>query len=505
MQRRLKLLPDIAGLYCFFLFICLIGFAGKKALADADTLWHIKAGTAMLEKGEVLTQDIFSHTAFGKAWFAHEWLAEVIMAAFHQLGGLPLVVIFYFLVISFTFWLLFKIANQHAGELAAFVSVLIALVIANSHLLARPHIFSWLFGVATLYLLTKGGRWTYCLPPLLAVWSNLHGGVVLGLLLQGIFIAGAILDKRTLLESLQNWKLTIHECRVPLFVLLLSTLAVGVNPFGYQLFAFQFQATSTVFSNGIAEWRAPNLQSMRFFRLYLLSIGMILLARKTKVPWTERLLLLFFINASLTHVRHVSLAGIFLTPFIASSLDNWGQRLSSFRHRVKGSKNIRLSSISGPIATPVLFAVIVSVSISGLPAWEKISGTLFSLPEKFSSEAVHYIEQNPPQGNVFNEYSLGGYLIYALDPPLPVFIDGRADVYGEKFFEDYTRIASLKEDVDELLTKYRIDWVIFPSSPLTRYLKTGGGWEEVYSDDQATILVRKASAKKGQLVQTGIN
>ena len=183
MKSKFVILPDMAGLFCLIGFVGLVGFQGASALVDADTLWHIKSGLAMLEKGTILTQDIFSHTAHGKDWLAHEWLAEVIMAACHSIGGLPLVVIFYFLLIAFTYWLLFKIANRYAGEWASFFSVFIAILISNNHLLARPHIFSWFLGVITLYILHKGGRRLYFLPPLIALWSNLHGGVVLGLLL----------------------------------------------------------------------------------------------------------------------------------------------------------------------------------------------------------------------------------------------------------------------------------------------------------------------------------
>jgi hypothetical protein len=508
MNGKFKILPDIAGLVCFFGFVGLIGFLGKNALADADTLWHIKSGIAMLEKGAILTQDIFSHTAHGKDWIAHEWLAEVIMAIFHRIGGLPLVVIFYFLMIAFTYWLLFKIANHYAGEWSSFLSVLIAIVIASNHLLARPHIFTWFFGVITLYALQKGGRQLFLLPLLIALWSNLHGGVVLGLLLQGIFIAGNILERRTLKALLRNWKSAIYECKLPLLILLLSIFAVGINPFGYQLFAFQFQATSDVFSTGIGEWKSPNLRELWYFRFYLISIGMILLLRNTRVTWTDRLLLLLFINASLTHVRHVSLAGIFLTPFIASSLGLCEQRLRSFQRSVcvQGAKDIPLSSISGPVATLSLFVALVVASMSGLPTWDKMSGTLFSLPENFPSKAVQYIKQSRPEGNMFNEYSLGGYLIYALDSPPPVFIDGRADMYGEEIFTDYISISGLNKDVDELLTEYRIDWVIYPSStPFIRYLKTGRAWEEVYSDEQATILIRKAPVETGEVVQAVVN
>ena len=52
---------------------------------------------------------------------------------------------------------------------------------------------------------------------------------------------------------------------------------------------------------------------------------------------------------------------------------------------------------------------------------------------------------------MYNEYALGGYLLYALTPPPKVFIDGRADMYGEQIFSDYNTIKSSGSKREELL------------------------------------------------------
>ncbi|MDP2106686.1 MAG: hypothetical protein Q8J76_11885, partial [Desulfobulbaceae bacterium] len=126
------------------------------------------------------------------------------------------------------------------------------------------------------------------------------------------------------------------------------------------------------------------------------------------------------------------------------------------------------------------------------PAWQRAAEKLFPLPEKFSPGALHYLAEHPPQGRMFNDYSLGGYLIYALDPPQKVFIDGRADMYGEEIFADYGKISKVEKETDALLAQYRVDWIIYPwDHPLVRYLMAGRDWSEAYRDSLVVILLRK--------------
>ncbi len=214
-NRGFAILPDFSGFICFAIFAALVS-RGSSLLNCADTFWHIKAGTVMLERGEILTHDIFSHTAYGKPWTAHEWLAEIIMASLHRVAGLPGVVVFYCLLAALTFWLLFKIANMYAGELVSALCVGVAFLLAKGHLLARPHLFTWLLGVITLYLLIKGGRLLYILPFLTALWANLHGGVLLGLVLQGIFLVGHILECWPIKEIFAQRYSIARECKKPI-------------------------------------------------------------------------------------------------------------------------------------------------------------------------------------------------------------------------------------------------------------------------------------------------
>lgn len=491
MARPLKILPDIAGAYSFVIFICFVLFAGKKALGDGDTLWHIKFGDLILERGELITRDIFSHTAAGTPWTSHEWLAEIVMAAVHRVAGLPGVVIFYFLIAALSFWILFKIAQKcGAEEWLSIFAVSLALCLSLTHLLARPHIFTWLFGLITLYLLLRGGRSLFLLPLLMIPWTNLHGGFALGLVLQGLFLAGSVLDRLLTAAPRPGWRALWDEHKTLCIVLLLSLAATGINPFGYRLLLFPFEVTSDAFSTLIGEWMSPSLQAFWHFRLYLLFLFFLLFFSGPGISWFNRLLLLFLVNASLTHARHISIVGLFLTPLVVQGIGPCLERLPLSRKRAVSGDDLSLSPATGPLATVALFFLLISLSALHWTPWERLTGVILPYPEKFSSGVVEFLRESPPEGNLFNNDEWGDYLIYAMDPPPKLFIDGRLDMYGGQILEDYSKIVHIDEDADALLDSYEIEWVLFPPGPITRYLKAKGTWQEVYGDDQVSVLAR---------------
>ncbi|MFH7325997.1 hypothetical protein [Desulfurivibrio sp. C05AmB] len=64
-------------------------------------------------------------------------------------------------------------------------------------------------------------------------------------------------------------------------------------------------------------------------------------------------------------------------------------------------------------------------------------------------------------------------------------------MYGKEIFTDYGKITKVTQETDALLAQIDINWIIFPwDRPLVRYLNAGGGWTEIYRDDQLAILVR---------------
>ncbi|MBV8777589.1 MAG: hypothetical protein JO258_10380 [Alphaproteobacteria bacterium] len=92
-------------------------------------------------------------------------------------------------------------------------------------------------------------------------------------------------------------------------------------------------------------------------------------------------------------------------------------------------------------------------------------------------------------GPVFNSEAFGGYLVFA---GVPVFIDGRIELYGNGFLAAY--LAAERGDpgaLAALLGDYRIGWTLLQAqAPAVAALDRLPGWRRAYADAQAVVHVR---------------
>jgi hypothetical protein len=105
--------------------------------------------------------------------------------------------------------------------------------------------------------------------------------------------------------------------------------------------------------------------------------------------------------------------------------------------------------------------------------------------------AVNDLRATADQGPLLNDYGWGGYLIWALHPPQPVFIDGRADVYGDAVMRDYADMVRLAPGWRQLLDRYAIRRVLLPpNTPLVQALRLLPEWRAVREDETSIFFVR---------------
>ena len=124
--------------------------------------------------------------------------------------------------------------------------------------------------------------------------------------------------------------------------------------------------------------------------------------------------------------------------------------------------------------------------------WLLAANNAFAPPENQSpAAAVDALKAHNPK-RVLNDLPFGGYLIWR---QIPVFVDGRAELYGEAFDMAFYRAMQLK-DVNEfldILKKWDIDAVLLmPHTPAAGLLDHIGGWRRVYADGNAVLHVRTA-------------
>jgi hypothetical protein len=115
----------------------------------------------------------------------------------------------------------------------------------------------------------------------------------------------------------------------------------------------------------------------------------------------------------------------------------------------------------------------------------------------FPVQAVSWIESNQPAGNLFNDYNWGGYLVWRLRD-VPVFVDGRTDLYDDELLADYLHTLAGEDGWEETLDEFGVGTVLIPNgSGLDRALAQAVGWSWKYADELAVIYVRDGSAAGG--------
>ncbi len=150
--------------------------------------------------------------------------------------------------------------------------------------------------------------------------------------------------------------------------------------------------------------------------------------------------------------------------------------------RVKGGDSDRSIVINWILL--LIMVLLAAVWITG-----KIQTNEQAIAARFPVAAVDYLEQNNlDQAHGYNSYNWGGYLIWR---GIPVFVDGRADVYGDDFLFDYRRTFDLRDRWQLSLDEYNVDFVLIEqASPLANLLEASGDWQQAYRDEVASIYLR---------------
>ena len=308
--------PSLVDL--FFVFLLLAAFAqpgGWQALlADGDTGWHIRTGELVLATGSAPRADPFSFTRPGEPWFAWEWLSDTAFAAAYHRGGLAAVARLCGTALCLAAALLFAWLLRRGSGLWIALGITLAAASASSvHYLARPHVFSILFYTASLWILDEVRRGRpaliWVLPPLCALWANLHAGFVA--LPATLVLAAATDAVRRDFPGARRQGAAALAC----------LLASGLNPYGFRLHQHILAYLNAPWIlDHVQEFQSPNIRSegMLVFAALLLA-GVALASRAmSRGAWFEGALVLGWSFAALRSARHVPFCAIAAAPVVAS-------------------------------------------------------------------------------------------------------------------------------------------------------------------------------------------
>jgi len=480
--------PGSVRLSILILLLALSFAIGFFKLSSHDTFWHLKTGEYILSNG-IPTEDPFSFTAAGKHWVTHEWLAEVLLYAIYLLGGVAGLIALKGFISAFIAFLIFRFGTRRGVSSPVSAAVAMFAVAAMSYMMyARPHAFTFLFLAFLCMILFDSDssekprsihRWVI-IPGIFLLWANMHAGFLLGLAIFWVAVVGDIFMVRDI-----PFGKRIRTIVVPA---VFATLICLINPSGYEIFYYPIMISTTpIFKSSIAEWVSP---------IYL-----------GKEEWLAKSILVaasaFGLVAAFLHLRHRPAISIII---IAVGLSAWTA--------MRNIQNYAVVLAFGLLALPsAKFNLGIFKRLRWLPAtiaaaWMIL---LFGLIRDYQADngragfgikaglvaegPADFLRQAGFKGNIISALHDGAYLIWKGYPDWKVFIDGRLDVYGPEFLENYRRIIEGGAGALLALDQYGVDAAVLAMPPyigaIRSQLSGNPSWPLVYYDDYYLVYVKR--------------
>jgi hypothetical protein len=406
------------GLLLVLLLANACGFL-LQPLSDPDFFWHLKTGEWIREHGALPGTFLFAvpppldQPESQHFTMTSSWLAQAALAALHAAGGFAAIVAWRFLL--FLALLLLLARRLRGGALMRLGLLSLIVPVLGQYPPERPQFLSFVFA-ATLLLLLEGlreadspagaRRWAIAVPPLMLLWANCHGGFIVGIGILGLF---------TLCEALKRSGARLEPLPAERLRLLLAATAGGAlaslaNPNGWAA----FRIASGPASGFIREYRST-IEGFRWFAepwivvywllLALAVIGLGLSWRRPNLTTVCFVLLTAYF--SFTRIRFIPFFVVTALPMAAAALAD-----PRFR-RAAQAVAVALGLGAGAFFLPDTLRTLAHARRS-----VEINDFMFPVA------AADFVDQEHLQGDLFNYYDWGGYLLWRL-APRRVFIDGR--------------------------------------------------------------------------------
>ncbi|CAN5205210.1 hypothetical protein BH10PSE11_BH10PSE11_15470 [soil metagenome] len=453
-----------AGLFLLFVI------GGNRSLQDADTYWQIVVGQSIIDHRALPTVDVYSFTKTGAPWISSSWLAQVLYAASYSALGWAGPVILAGLGTAAAFALLAQILCRRFAVTHALIVAMAATVLSAYHFIARPHLLAlpvmvaWVSGLVNASDERRApSLW---LLPLMVLWTNLHGGFVLGLALIAPFALDAVWNA----AAPQRVSLALRWAAFGLCAVAVS----WITPYGWN----SLLAARRILDLGnamaqIPEWQPVDFSSIGPFEICLLAALGCVLWRGIVLSPPRILLVLGLLHMALSHIRNIEVLAL-LVPLVLAG------PLAARFGRADGVHSPR--GIAGIVAV-VLATVMVT--------WAFATHHAFTPMVKATPAAAVDVLKARKAERILHNAMFGGYLITR---GIPVFFDGRGELYGDDFLVTTLDALALKNvgSFLNLLETYKIDATLLaPDTPAAKLLDHLDGWQRVHADDVAVVHVRK--------------
>lgn len=446
----------------YILGCSLIIIGGSLWVSDPDVFWHLKVGEWIVANQTVPETDVYSWSVYGQAWTAHQWLWEVLMYLIHRYAGIIGLWLLAFLMV-FTAGMLVRGGLKARGisEETASAAGGIAVLLLIGWLKPWPQAGVYALFAAYLFLSLRD-KWSWreslFAGGLAIFWGNIHStAVMFPLLLLGETIWTLLFNKEK--RGTICWRLA---------AVALAGIGTLGNPHGFNLWKYAIGEglLSATYRENIYSWMPYvfgfNLLALIFF----ISIVILFVAvRQGKEKELD------FIRAAGFWI--LALMSRIYSPYAVLSTAGL---LGMLKLQLGPGSIKRLAVLS-------LVAGLAIIPVKGLPPdLETVAGD-----GGYPVEALTFISEQGYE-KVYNDHGWGGYLIWK---DVPVYMDGRNDVYGE-VLEDFINLTKTERPIGEVIAKTGAQTVLTGvNGTRDLVLRDSLLWQEAYRDEDAVVYIRK--------------
>jgi hypothetical protein len=437
-----------------------------KTHADPDLWGHVRFGLDIARDRVLPRVDPYSFTQ-DVPWVNHEWLSELAMGAAFAAGGPAGLFVLKVLLVGATFVLLAG-AVRHVPDHVRWPALALAIWgVLPLTTTIRPQLWTLLLVAGLCRILTGPPKYLLLLPPIFALWANVHGGWIVGigvLFVWSVALAFEEGNNRPSLGTLAG-------------VALASLVATLVNPYGWGLWEF-LAATVRLSRVDISEWQPIWRDSLVTQFQWLTALAFIGAAARWLIrphPATLGVLALL----AFTSLRVNRLVPL----FIVAAVILVGRRTAP---RTDDAEVPRARTVID--LTAVAVATLLAVWVGAIPRCIATTGTW--TPDPAAAQALR---ASRAEGRLITWFEWGEYAIWHLSPALKVSIDGRREtVYSEQTLREQLAIALGRPEGFAALERLAPEYVWLPaerSRPTAEWL-TGHGYRLDVETERSFVAVR---------------
>ncbi len=479
-------------LFRLFLVFAAILFALGGFLPVMDNVdlgWHVAQGRWMAEHDTIYRQDVLNYSTFGQPIVNEYPFFQIVLYLFWKLGWWGpclLTAIGYVALIALLGRAAFRLGLEGS---ASFLFALGAMIFYLALVYPlRPHLATYLGIAATgVFLLRhrETTRWTDFWPLALwqIVWTNSHGGFVLGPVMTGCF--GLEMALRDAFQR-RAWPWAAARTWAAAFLLLL--LACGVNVAGPAVFYPPFYQAGLEAIRAYVDEMEP-IGSAALLSIYLgvtgtaLAAVMIAARRRRDLSWAFVLIAALLLAESFSARKSWPVFGMFL-PLLVLSSGALGRTPES------GGLFFNLGRLTAGFSLTAVLAMVVAGRIN--PAWpSSISFTWNQCDagrSELSLQAVAWMKAHGLEGRLFHRGEDGGWLQEAGYDHGETFGDTG---YG-KYDEATIRLVAMAGERPVLLARflaaYRPAYIVCDNFTYTwpHYLEQAG-WRLIFYSPYSAV------------------